>query len=145
MESKIVDFFFKHTDSGLDSQVALVNSHDYMTLLGHTAIAWTWLRVAVSAAQVLCVGVGVCWECVGVCWYVLQCAVVCCSVCCSVLQYDAAGAYHLIAWTILRVAGAVIQVLCVAVYWSMLECVGCVFECLFECVEVCCTYTHTRG
>jgi len=78
---KLLIFFLKYTDSGLDSQVALVNSHDYMTLLGHTVIAWTWLRVAVAAAQVLCVGVGVCWS-------VLVCVVVCCSVCCSVLQYD---------------------------------------------------------
>ena len=34
-----------------ERDVALVNAHDYLTLVGHTCVAWTWLRVAVAAAR----------------------------------------------------------------------------------------------
>ena len=74
---------------------------------------------------------------------------VCWGILCDCLD-DTAGNWccraSVVCWSVLeRVASAAMQVLCVGVYWSVLECVGSVFECLFECVEVCCTYTHTRG
>ena len=43
----------KLTAATLPKDVALVNAHDYMTLLGHTVIAWTWLRIATAASQAL--------------------------------------------------------------------------------------------
>lgn len=32
---------------------ALVNAHDYLTLFGHSVIAWQWLRTANAAAEAL--------------------------------------------------------------------------------------------
>jgi hypothetical protein len=43
----------KLTSSSLDKGQALANAHDYMTLLGHTVVAWTWLRIATAATQAL--------------------------------------------------------------------------------------------
>ena len=39
------------TSKDVDRAVALTNAHDYLTLMGHTTIAWTWLRIATAAAQ----------------------------------------------------------------------------------------------
>jgi len=39
------------TAPGVDKAVALTNAHDYLTLMGHTTIAWVWLRSAVAAAR----------------------------------------------------------------------------------------------
>ena len=43
----------KLTSSSVDKGTALANAHDYMTLLGHTVVAWTWLRIATTATQAL--------------------------------------------------------------------------------------------
>ena len=39
------------TKAGVNKQETLVNAHDYMTLMGHTVIAWTWLRIATAALK----------------------------------------------------------------------------------------------
>ena len=38
------------TAAETDRDAALVNAHDYLTLMGHTVIAWHWLRSATAAA-----------------------------------------------------------------------------------------------
>ena len=34
-----------------DRKKALSNAHDYLTLMGHTCVAWMWLRSGVAAAR----------------------------------------------------------------------------------------------
>ena len=36
-----------------DKERALINAYEYMTLFGHTVIAWQWLRLATAAARAL--------------------------------------------------------------------------------------------
>ena len=37
-------------EAPLDQRSALTNAHDYLTLMGHTTIAWMWLRSAIAAS-----------------------------------------------------------------------------------------------
>ena len=39
-----------------DRNLALTNAHEYLTLMGHTCVAWMWLRSASAAARGLSVG-----------------------------------------------------------------------------------------
>ena len=39
------------TAPGIDKSSALINAHDYLTLMGHTAVAWVWLRSAAAATR----------------------------------------------------------------------------------------------
>jgi len=42
------------TATDLDKRAALTNAHDYLTLMGHTCIAWTWVRIATAATEAWC-------------------------------------------------------------------------------------------
>ena len=39
------------TAASVDKRSALMNAHDYLTLMGHTCVAWQWMRSATAAAQ----------------------------------------------------------------------------------------------
>ena len=39
------------TAKDMPKDVALTNAHDYLTLMGHTTIAWVWLRSAIAATR----------------------------------------------------------------------------------------------
>jgi len=39
------------TAADVDKGTALANAHDYLTLMGHTTVAWTWLRSAIAASR----------------------------------------------------------------------------------------------
>lgn len=39
------------TSPQLDKGVALANAHEYLTLMGHTTVAWVWLQSALAAAR----------------------------------------------------------------------------------------------
>ena len=39
-----------------DRQLALMNAHEYLTLMGHTCVAWMWLKSASAAARGLAAG-----------------------------------------------------------------------------------------
>lgn len=39
------------TSDTVEKRSALINAHEYLTLMGHTCVAWMWLRSAVAAAR----------------------------------------------------------------------------------------------
>ena len=43
----------------MDKRQALTNAHDYLTLMGHTCVAWMWLRSATEAGRGLRVAIAV--------------------------------------------------------------------------------------
>ena len=45
------------TADGMDKRQALTNAHDYLTLMGHTCVAWMWLRSATEAGRGLRVAI----------------------------------------------------------------------------------------